>query len=118
MSASITPITSLTLNSIRPIEHLIKLDSMLPDGNKINAAANNNNSFSFTDMLKGMLNTVNVTDAETKTDAMNLAVGYIDMQDLHNIEINALKADLALRTVTSLRNKALEAYSEIMRITI
>ena len=49
-------------------------------------------------------------------DAVALATGKSDA--LHNITINAAKADLAITTVVSVRNKALEAYNEIMRITL
>ena len=105
---AITPITP-----IASIEKTIKLTPIAQEAPKP-AAANH----SFADMLKGMLDAVNATDAATKTDSFNLAMGFTDMQDLHNIEINAIKADLALRTVTSVRNKVLEAYTEIMRITV
>jgi len=105
---AITPITPIV-----PIERAIRLDSVIPVGPKEAAAKN-----TFADMLKGMINNVNETDAVTKADSFNLAMGYADLQDLHNIEINAIKADLALRTVTSVRNKVLEAYTEIMRITV
>jgi len=105
---AITPIVPIT-----SVERAIKLNSVIPEAPKAAVPGG-----SFADMLKGMINNVNETDAQTKTDAFNLAMGFADMQDLHNMEINAIKADLALRTVTSVRNKVLEAYTEIMRITV
>jgi len=105
---AITPITP-----IASIEKTIKLSPIAAEAPKTSGANN-----SFAGMLKEMLDAVNATDAITKADSFNLAMGFTDMQDLHNIEINAIKADLALRTVTSVRNKVLEAYTEIMRITV
>jgi len=105
---AITPITP-----IASIEKTIKLSSIAPAAPK--PAGEN---YSFAGMLKNMLDAVNATDAAAKADSFNLAMGFTDMQDLHNIEINAIKADLALRTVTSVRNRVLEAYTEIMRITV
>lgn len=115
--APIAPIAPLnSIASVASIEKMIKLNSITSDNTaQINGA---NSSYSFSDILKGMINSVNETDAATKVDAYNLAMGYTDTQDLHNIEINAIKADLALRTLTSVRNKVLDAYTEIMRITI
>ena len=111
---SITQITPI--NSVMPIEQLLRLNSIASD--RMGQAGGGNNSYSFSDILSGMINSVNETDAVTKNDAYNLAMGFTDLQDLHNIEINAIKADLALRTLTSVRNKVLEAYTEVMRITI
>ena len=118
------PLTQIT--PITPIEQIGRINSLnsiigknsIASENTSNTETEGNYSFSFSDMLKGMINSVNETDAAAKIDAYNLAMGYTDMQDLHNIEINAIKADLALRTLTSVRNKVLEAYTEIMRITI
>ncbi|MCL2096291.1 MAG: flagellar hook-basal body complex protein FliE [Oscillospiraceae bacterium] len=107
--AAITPITPLT-----SIQQTVKINSILTE----DTPQKTGERYSFADMLKAMLNNVNETDALTKTDAVDLAMGFTDMQDLHNIEINAIRADLALRTMTSVRNKVLEAYSEVMRITI
>lgn len=56
------------------------------------------------------------TEAVTRTDAYNLSIGNMD--DLHTMMINASKADLALQTVVQLRNKVLDAYSEIMRTNL
>lgn len=112
---AITPIVPLT--SIQSIEPLIKLRSIADTQPDLNAQETRQGN-TFADMLKNMVKNVNETDAQTKIDSYNMAMGVTDLQDLHNIEINAAKADLALRTVTSVRNKVLEAYTEIMRITI
>jgi len=63
-----------------------------------------------------MIEQVNTTDAAAKEGAIKVATGQSD--DLHTFMIEAAKADLALQTLVQIRNKALEAYSEIMRITL
>lgn len=62
-----------------------------------------------------VVQTVN-TDSTAKLDAVTLASGMSDSP--HNITINTAKADLAVQMLVSVRNKALEAYNEIMRITL
>jgi flagellar hook-basal body complex protein FliE len=72
----------------------------------------------FADMLKQLIDNANVTAAQTRVDASNLALGLVPDGQLHNIMINAEKADLAFRTFVSVRNSVLEAYQEVMRITV
>jgi flagellar hook-basal body complex protein FliE len=49
-------------------------------------------------------------------DAYKLSIG--EMDDMHTMIINAAKADVALQTMVQLRNKFLDAYSEIMRTSL
>jgi len=72
---------------------------------------------SFADMLRKSVEDVNITNAQTEADIVSLVTGMAS-DNLHNIEIAAVKADLALRTMVSVRNKILDAYSELMRITL
>ncbi len=71
---------------------------------------------SFDDFLKESISQVVGTETQVKNDVVSLVTGSSDA--LHNITINAAKADLAIQTLVSVRNKALEAYNEIMRITL
>ena len=70
----------------------------------------------FEDLLNQAISAVEETDAASQIDTLNMAVG--DSDALHNISINAAKADLAIQTLVAVRNKALDAYNEIMRITL
>ncbi len=70
----------------------------------------------FEDMLKEAVQQTVSTDAATKFDVINLVTGNSDSP--HNITINAAKADLAVHMMVSVRNKVLDAYNEIMRITL
>jgi len=71
---------------------------------------------SFGDVLNKAIEQVNITEAVTNQDAIKIATGEAD--DLHTIMINSAKADIALQTLVQVRNKVLDAYTEIMRITL
>ena len=118
----ISPITQLSpmnfgiVSAIEPLMPAAALRDMQDDNNnqQIQAAGG---GVTFADMLKQLIDNVNVTSAQANLNAGELAWGLTDTA-LHNIEIDAMRADLALRTLTSVRNKVLEAYTEIMRITV
>lgn len=71
---------------------------------------------SFSDVFKDMVENVNKTDETVKRDQILLATGQAD--DLHTVAINQAKADLALQMVVQVRNKALEAYNDIMKMPL
>jgi flagellar hook-basal body complex protein FliE len=71
---------------------------------------------SFQNFLLKSLSDITEAEGTVQNDVISLATGASD--GLHNISINAAKADLAIQMVVSVRNKALEAYNEIMRITL
>jgi flagellar hook-basal body complex protein FliE len=73
-------------------------------------------SFPFKDIFDEAINNVHQTEAQAQIDAARAVAG--DMDDLHTLTIDIAKADLALSMLVALRNKALEAYNEIMRISM
>lgn len=70
----------------------------------------------FKDVFEGLIENVKETEAATKVDAYNMSIGNMD--DMHTMMINAAKADVALQTMVQIRNKVLDAYSEVMRINL
>jgi len=70
----------------------------------------------FQEIFQEIIDNVEKTEAATKMDAYNLSIGNMD--DMHTMIINAAKADVALQTMVQLRNKFLDAYSEIMRTNL
>lgn len=70
----------------------------------------------FKDYFEEAIKNVKETEAQARLDAINAVAGNMD--DLHTLAINVAKAELALSLFVGLRNKALEAYNEIMRITL
>ncbi|HDG98901.1 MAG TPA: flagellar hook-basal body complex protein FliE [Desulfobacterales bacterium] len=69
---------------------------------------------SFADTLKRFIKDVDQQVKHADTMMRDFAVGK--RADLHNVMIEAQKADLSLRLLLRIRNKLVEAYQEIMRM--
>jgi flagellar hook-basal body complex protein FliE len=70
----------------------------------------------FRAIFEGLINDVEQTEAVAEKDAYLLSVGTLE--DPHTALINASKAELTLSMMVQIRNKVLDAYSEIMRINV
>ena len=69
----------------------------------------------FADRFEAALSVANETLQAAEQSAQQLAEGEVDVVDTM---IALGKADLSLRFVVALRNRALEAYTEIMRLQV
>ena len=94
------PIKSISDNSINPISSSNKV----PSG-----------EVTFQDTFKSLVSQVEGQLEEAGQMAENFAVGKD--QSLHETMIAAEKAGLSFRLLLQIRNKLLEAYQEIMRMT-
>lgn len=74
------------------------------------------NGSGFREIFQDVISNVEETEAVTEMDAYKLSIG--EMDDMHTMIINAAKADIALQAMVQLRNKFLDAYSEIMRTSL
>ncbi|QOX63959.1 flagellar hook-basal body complex protein FliE [Anoxybacterium hadale] len=92
------------------------INSLSPSSDKSTNASGESSGLGFKEIFQDVVKNVEETEAATKMDAYNLSIGNVD--DLHTTIINAAKADVALQTMVQLRNKFLEAHSEIMRINL
>lgn len=70
----------------------------------------------FKSILEGMVNNVEQTEANHEQQEYLLATGQID--DAHTVTIAAAEAQLAVDMLVQLRNKAIDAYNEIIRISV
>jgi flagellar hook-basal body complex protein FliE len=70
----------------------------------------------FRKVFEGLIGDVERTEAIAEQDAYLLSIG--EMADPHTAMINAAKAELTLSTMVQIRNKVLDAYSEIMRTSV
>ena len=85
--------------------------------NELNKASNEkNNEFLFKSIFDNAIDNYKNAEAEVSKDIYQLAAGETD--DLHNLMINTQKAQISLDLVIQLRNKALDAYNEIMRMGV
>lgn len=70
----------------------------------------------FQSILQDTINQVYSTQAEVEEKQYLLATGQLD--DAHSLPIAEAKAALSLELMISLRNKAMESYSELMRMSV
>ena len=74
------------------------------------------NSAPFRDMVMTALENLKETETQSAEATAALASGTVD--DLHTLGILNTKAYIAERMVIEVRNRTLEAYSELMRINL
>lgn len=98
---SLNPITSLTP----------AIPMRQPDTSDVSVTKN-----SFADFITSSINEVNQAQLQGNRAIEKLQSG--EAQNLHDIMISVEQADIALRMLVQVRNKALTAYEEIMRMQI
>jgi flagellar hook-basal body complex protein FliE len=73
-------------------------------------------NLAFASILTDAFRDVNQTDASAKTATLELLTGESD--DISGILIEAQKAELAINLALQIRNKFIDAYTEIMRMQV
>ena len=71
---------------------------------------------SFADILTESFKTVEATDAADKASALQLLAGETD--DMAGLLLDATKAEISLNLALQIRNKVIDAYNEIMRMSV
>jgi len=71
---------------------------------------------SFADILTESLNNAGAKDFIDKGSSMELLMGEAD--DLSGLLIDAQKAEIALQLALQIRNKVIDAYNEVMRMSV
>lgn len=71
---------------------------------------------SFADTLKNSINDVNKIQLEADTKMQGLATGK--NTNIADVMMTTEKADIALRLMTQVRNKIIDAYQEIMKMQV
>jgi len=98
-----------TINAINQI-------SKLNITNKISDKSESFDSLPFKSIFENAVNEYVQAENKVDEDIYKLATGESD--DVHNLMINAQKSELSLDLLLQLRNKALDAYNEILRINV
>lgn len=70
---------------------------------------------SFEDMLSASVRRVNALQLEADDKVRSLAIGDVD--DISEVALASSRADMALRLLMELRNKFLDAYQSLSRIS-
>ena len=89
------------------------IDSIL--GIKKNTNIENSND-GFGKYLTDAISKINDTQQVAEKDKALVATGQVD--NLHDIMIDSQKAELTLQYAVQVRNKVVDAYNEIMRISL
>ncbi len=101
----IVPLTS----SITPMERTLGADAAKSTENEEGGAT-------FLDVFKSLIDNVKETEAQVQQDSIDLMLGDVD--DLAQIQVNLEKAATAVDLLVTVKNKAVDAYNEIMRMTV
>ena len=91
----------------------LKIDGMQPAPLKKFANVDKKNAEGFDKIIKGAINNVNKLDEDSNKSVMDLLSGKAD---IHETMISLQKADISMRLFLAIRNKAVDAYREIMHM--
>jgi flagellar hook-basal body complex protein FliE len=80
------------------------------------ASSASGGSASFGDLVKGMVN--QTVQAQQKAENLTVAAASGDNVPLHEIVQAISQAELTLQTMVTVRDRAVEAYQEIIRMPI
>lgn len=102
--------------SIEPIGPIGGFAPISPIGTMgdIDAAATSTGGVDFGALVSGGLDTVQAM--QNKADGLAIEAATGRLQDVHNYLIAANEAGLAVQLTVALRNRAVEAFNEIMRL--
>ena len=99
--------------SISAIERLSTLADIQKDSATTTGTAGN---LPFQTIFEDAIQNVKNTDAQVNEETVKLSTGESD--DLHNLIIASNKATLSVQLLVQLRDKSLDAYNELMRMSV
>ena len=105
-----------TLNSLNQLDQIQSDKVKAQQQNMVQEAAGDDLQVPFKNVFESAIQDVIDTDRQVNIDAEMLATGQSD--NLHQYNIDIAKAQLSVDLLVQLRNKALDAYSEIMRMGV
>jgi len=106
----------MTINPVSPnLVHLLSPSSPTSsDADRLAGAGASEGSFA--NILTDALSTASQADTADKASTLSLLLGQND--DLASLIIDAQKAELSLNLALQIRNKFIDAYTEIMRMQV
>jgi len=91
----------------------LKIGSLKQSPLQINENIKPKDSLEFSKIIKGAVDRVNSLDNEADRSIMDLLQGKADV---HETMIALQKTEISMRLLLSIRNKAIEAYKEIIHM--
>lgn len=103
-------LTSMLERQMLGAERSKKIEAM-----RAESSARSSGGASFSETLENAVSSVNELQKNADESVKELAKGK---GSLHETMISMEKADLAIRTITSVRGKLIDAYQEVMRMPV
>jgi flagellar hook-basal body complex protein FliE len=91
----------------------LKIENLQQVALKNNANIKSGTQTEFGQVIKGAVDRVNGLEREANQSIVDLLKGEAD---IHETMINLQKVDISMRLLLKIRNKAVEAYREVMRM--
>ena len=104
---SVAPISSVVTSSVAPTAYV---PSLSPAGTTAVGATDS----AFASTLASSVDNLQAMQAKTDTLAVQAVTG--NLADVHNYTIAATESSLAMELTATVRNRAVEAFNEIMRM--
>ena len=101
------------MNTIQPLWEQMPLQGIRPEQT---TEASGKSGGAFTDIFQSAIDAVKETDAEKTQMEYLMATGQLDNPAL--LTIASTKAELSVDLLVQLRNKSMDAYNELMRISL
>ena len=98
---------------ISGIESGIGISKAFPEMNKVSSTSTAEGAGKFFSELVSKVN-----DIQTKSDKSVQALASGENKNLHEVMISVEKASISFQFMSQVRNKALEAYQEVMRMQV
>jgi len=98
---------------ISSISGLSSVDSLL---SQQKAASGTDGTSMFSDIYDNLISNVNTTNSEFEGDIVKAAAGELD--NPHQLVIDGTKASIAFQLVSSVRNDALTAYNDVIKMSV
>jgi flagellar hook-basal body complex protein FliE len=99
------------MNTIQGISNSAPLSLSKPDSNSVSKAEK-----SFSDYLNSTLDQVINADKKSESAIEKLNTG--EAENMHQVMLAVSEADISMRMLIQVRNKALDAYDNIMQMQI
>ena len=91
----------------------LKIENLPQAPMEVNGTVQQKDPEGFGKVIKGAINSVNELERDSNSSIMELLNGR---KDIHETMINLQKTDISMRLLLTIRNKAVEAYREIMHM--
>jgi flagellar hook-basal body complex protein FliE len=103
----------MAINAVSFMSPMQSVNEIKTDSNQVTSA---NAQQQFADALKNAIASVN--EQQNTSDMMTQKLISGGDVDLHEVMVASQKASITLNTTIEIRNKAVEAYQEIMRMNV